>query len=367
MCDVKTGVELELWVVDEQGRLCDAGAVADAHERVEREFVDPLVEVRTAPHETASGLRSDLEELLSAAVRVAGANGKHLVPMGTPLTASACRANCERGRLFEAIYGSGIASAKNCAGTHVHFEKGDVLTQLNALTALDPALALVSSSPYYRGDRTATSARAQAYRTACGPAFRRYCDLWSYADGVEEWRSRVEAAYERFTAQAREKGVSTEAVERHFEPENTVLNPVRLQECQPTVEWRAPDATLPSQVLQLAVDVGSILADLEERSLEIGAPFPRGERGRLPAFPELRDLSRRAIRDGLASADVREYLEGFGFDLSAYEPISPLRSGPPTMDEPRARRVRLDQARRLREDLESLSADADRATVALPT
>ncbi|MWV65442.1 glutamate--cysteine ligase [Halorubrum sp. JWXQ-INN 858] len=364
MCEIKTGVELELWVIDRSGRLCDGREIAEAHERIKPEFIGPLVEIQTEPHENELELRRDLRRTLQTAMRAASAEGKQLVPLGTPLTASDASAHSERGRLLETIYGDGLKSAKNCAGTHVHFEKGDVIDQLNLLTALDPALALLSTSPYYSGKNGNDSSRAQAYRKLCGPEFRGFCDLWSYADSLEEWTERVDHMYEVFKRLSSERGVSPETVEEFFDPEDTVLNPVRLRECQPTVEWRAPDAALPSQIVQIAVDVGQLVSQTGDKPIEFGSPGVRSDRIRLPEFSELQELSHQAIRSGLGTVEVREYLRTMGFDLSKYQPLSPQLNGPPTLDESEARMLRLEQAQRLRTDVEGLTGDS---TISAPT
>ena len=360
--DITTGVEMEVWVVDEQGRLTDGGALADAHERIEPEFVGPLLEMQTEPHDSVADLRRDLEEVLATALEAAAAADRRLVPLGTPLTGVDAPADGERGRLFETIYGDGVVPAKNCAGTHVHFEQTDVVRQLNLLTALDPALALVSSSPYYRGERRQQSSRARAYRTGCGAAFRQFADLWSYAEGVDEWRARVDRAYEAFVRLAEERGVDAETVAANFEPENTVLNPVRLRRCQPTVEWRAPDSALPSQVLRLVADVRELVDRVETTPVEVGAPGPRYDRVGVPRFSELRDLSELAVERGLGARRVREYLRSFGLDPDAYRPIAEQIYGPAALSEATARELRLEYARRFREDVETLSADRTAVT-----
>jgi hypothetical protein len=328
MYDIKTGLELELWVIDSAGRLCDGQNIADASSQIQPEFIDPLIEVQTEPHGDESGLRHELQSTLRTAIRVAEADGKHLVPLGTPLTESNASANCERGRLFKTLYGDDVTSAKNCAGTHVHFEKRDVKDQLNVLTALDPALALVSSSPYYLGTRREDCARAQAYRKKYGPEFQQYCDLWGYADSVTQWNARVERMYDLFREQARRRGISPETVDRCFTPEDTVLNPVRLRECQPTVEWRAPDSALPSQVIRIATDVGSLVSQLDEKPVEFGTRGLRRDCIGLPTVSELRELSQQAIDTGLQSTEVRTYLRQLGFDSSQYQPRSPQIRGP---------------------------------------
>lgn len=357
MYSLTTGVELELWVVDETGRLCDGTEVTDAHRRIEPEFIDPLVEVKTTPHSSERGLRRDLQSTLRTAISAAQAAGKRLVPLGTPLTASDAAANCERGRAFETIYGSGIESAKNCAGTHIHFEQESVVDQINLLTALDPALALVSSSAYYTGTRGANSARSLAYRTDCGDEFRQYTGLWEYADSLADWRDRVTDRYDRFKQLAADRGVSNRTVEDLFAPEDTVLNPVRLRECQPTVEWRAPDATLPSQVVQLATDVERLVSHTGTASVGRGAPEVGRDSIQLPDFETLRDLSWRAIESGLDSPDVDAYLRDLGFDTSAYAPLSSGRNGPRQLSDSEARTRRLRQASRLQADVRQLCAE----------
>ncbi|NIB99568.1 glutamate--cysteine ligase [Halobacterium sp. R2-5] len=350
-----TGVELELWVVDQYGNLSDGRHVADAHDRIEPEFVPPLLEAQTEPRASEAALRRDLQEVLRAAIRKAEIRDQHLVPLGTPLTAAAADADTERGRLFERIYGDGVRSAKNCAGTHVHFEKGDPLEQLNLLTAVDPALALVSTSPYYCGEGVRSSARAHAYRRKCGADFHEFCELWKYADSLGEWRRRVDDAYESFKALAAERGVSPGTVEEHFEPEDTVLNPVRLRECQPTVEWRAPDAALPSEVLQLATDVRRLVEETEDKPVEVGAPGVYDDHIGVPEYPTLCGLSRAAINFGLEPTPVREYLDRLGFDSSAYDPLSPKIAGPKQVSESEARRIRLEQATRFETDVATLT------------
>ncbi|WP_232701891.1 glutamate-cysteine ligase family protein [Halobacterium wangiae] len=353
---VTTGIELELWVVDQDGCLCDGRQIADEHERIKPEFVGPLLEVQTEPCGSEAALRRDLQETLRTAIRAAHAGGNLLVPLGTPLTEADVACHDERGKLFEQIYGGGVKSAKNCAGTHVHFERGETVRQLNLLTALDPALALTSSSPYYCGQRGRSSSRAHAYRKQCGPEFRQFCDLWEYTDSVEEWQQRVDSAYEAFKSIAEDRGVSAATVEEYFEPENTVLNPVRLRRCQPTVEWRAPDAALPSEVVRLATDVAELVEQTEHKPVEVGRPGVFDDRIGVPEFDELYDLSRVAINFGLRPTPVQNYLRRMGFDSSAYRPLSLRLGGAGTLTETEACQLRLEQAHRFEADVAKLTA-----------
>lgn len=354
---------MEFWVVDEAGSLCDGSDLIDAHGNVEPEFVGPLVEVKTDPHDSEAALREDLQGTLRAVIGAAEDRGKRLVPLGTPLTTADFPAKDGRGELFERIYGAGVESAKNCAGTHMHFERENARRQLDVLTALDPALALVSTSPYYCGERMMASSRAYAYRTKCGKRFRRYCALWDYADDLEEWEERVEDLYGTFLDIAAEKGVDPDRVEEHFAPEDTVLNPVRLRHEQPTVEWRAPDTALPSQILRLTRDVGELVAATDRKPVEVGSVGVGADRIGVPKFDRLRTLSQLAIRSGLGAQPVRLYLQRLGLDPTAYQPISPDLRGPPTVSEADARTLRLKYAELLRQDVRTLDDEPDRPSV----
>lgn len=365
----KLGMEMEFWVVDERGELCDAADVVADHEQADPEFVGPLLEVQTGPHEREAALRRDLGETLESVLQTAAGFGKRLVPLGTPLTTADPPANGPRGDLYERIYGDGVLSAKNCAGMHVHFEKGAVERQLNLLTALDPALALVSSSPYYRGDRWMNSSRAAAYRTECGDPFERYCGLWPYVDSVAEWEDRVETAYGTFRQLAAERGVDPARVDDHFEPDDAVLNPVRLRQASPTVEWRAPDTTFPSQAVSLAFDVRRLVAQTESKPVTVTESLAEtgvdADAIRVPTFEALEEVSDAAIRLGLQSSQVWSYLGRFGFDRRAYDPIAVEFGGPGTLRAGEARELRLAFADRLEADVATLttepSAERDRS------
>ncbi|SFL12498.1 Glutamate-cysteine ligase family 2(GCS2) [Halogranum rubrum] len=348
------GLEVEYWVVDETGRLCDGRDLVDVHEHVMPEFVGPLLEIKTSPHEDVTALKRELQETLRTVLDAAEATGRYLVPLGTPLTEHDSPATSSRGELYEQIYGEFVASPKNCAGTHIHFEKTNVKRQLDLLTALDPTVALVSSSPYYCGSRTVHCARAQAYRRACGERFRPFCDLWSYPDSVDAWTETVHENFEEFVRIAADRGVDEATVRASFCPEDTVLAPVRLRHELPTVEWRAPDAALPSQLLQLAEDVDRLMTLTDSTPVVTGDPGVSDDEIRIPPFEELQSLSDEAIRWGLDSTRVCEYLKTMGFDTAQYDPLSAQLSGPGTLQPDEARQLRLDCAARLRADVEAL-------------
>ncbi len=348
------GMEIEYWVVNAAGELCAGEEIVASHDRISHEFVAPMIEFETPPSDDLDRVKRDLKEVLETALDAAHRKNKRLVPLGTPLVTETMPAISERGELLEQLYGEGLEYAKHCAGTHVHFDKRAVTDQLNLLTALDPMLAMVASSPYYDGQRLAHSSRAYVYRYETGKEFSRYRDLWAYADSMNEWNARLDAAYEELRALSGERGVSRAAFERHVEPENAVLTPVRLRLGSPTVEWRAPDTALPSQLLSLLGDVSGTVDLLSDRSLSIADDVGIGEGNiTIPTFSNLRDLTREAITEGRTPA-VEAYLDALEIDSTRYIPISEEISDPDRIDHERARELRLEYAGRLREDVASL-------------
>ena len=165
---MKGGFEAEYWVVDADGALTAGYDLAAAHELATPEFVDSLIEIRTPAVEHSADLAREFRTPLRAVLAAAETTDRHLLPLGTPLAQQTGSITSKRGSLLEAMYGDDIEPATNCAGTRLHFDRRTVLRQLNVLTALDPALALVNSSPYYRGMHLADSSRAYAYRRLSG-------------------------------------------------------------------------------------------------------------------------------------------------------------------------------------------------------
>jgi hypothetical protein len=352
---MQLGLEAEYWVVDGEGRLTDGRPLLGAHERAEGEFVAPMIEIATPPAPDVETLEREFLEALRAVLDGAEREGTHVVPLGTPITADALPAVTERGRFLERLYGPGLDAAKRCAGTHVHFEKRNVVEQVNLLTALDPALALVSSSPYYEGERLAYCSRAYAYRRRTGEAFSRYRDVWEYMESLGEWNARLGDAYDELRTLASERGIDDTTFERHVKPENAVLTPVRLRYGSPTVEWRTPDTALPSQILRLVGDVERLVRRTEELPLDVGdEPGANDEGITIPAFRGLETITRQAIFDGITD-DVAAYLRSMGIEPDPYEPIAAELAGPDRVDVDEARELRLRYADRLREDVAGLA------------
>jgi glutamate---cysteine ligase / carboxylate-amine ligase len=360
---MKTSIEVEYWVVDDDGKLAKAGDLVDVSEQVEGEFVRPLLEIKTTPCGSLEELRGEFVDHLRSAIEATRARNEHLVPLGTPLSDESIEYRPdERTAIQRRVLGEAFDHAKHCAGTHVHFEQDEVVDQLNALTALDPAFALLNTSPYYRGERVAACARPYVYRKGCYADHPEHGQLRAYAESVEGRERRLQERFEGFERLADGAGIDEERVEELFEPDDTVWTPVRLRRAFPTVEWRSPDAALPSQILRLVSEMAPIVRRTGEAPVSVDdeAVGVDDDGITLPAFETLERTVEEAMAHGLESPDVIDYLERMGLSPSHYRPIGPQIDGRSEVSPRTARRLRLRYARRLERDVERLSTTSRR-------
>ncbi len=363
---MKTSLEVEYWVVDDDGDLVAPDTLLDVSDRIDPEFVEPMLELKTTPCSSPTELRSEFHSLLADVVEAAHERNRRLVPLATPLCAAPSELPYREKRgtdVQRRTVGPAFDDARFCAGTHLHFEQSNVVDQLNALTAIDPAFALVTSSSHYRGEPILPCARPYLYRRSCYAACPDQGQLWPYVDSVDEWEARLESAYEGFRERALERGVDPDAFDAEFAPYDAVWTPVRLRAAMPTVEWRSPDTALPSQILQLAEEVYSIVERADAQGTVVEPPSLAADGGRravgheqegpvrLPPFDEVEAATDAAIHRGLADAGVRRYLRRVGLTPSAYQPLA--RRHPDTrLTKRQARTYRLDAASRLELEVE---------------
>lgn len=314
---MKVGLELEYWVINEEGELTSAREISDALEFAEQEFVEPLLEIKTEPHEDIDELEEEIRYKISRILKEAGEHGLEITPLGTLLNSGQIeKVSSRRGEIQQEIVGENLEAAKRVAGTHVHLEKENVRNQLNILTALDPALALLNSSPYYQGENLGSSSRNQAYRYLCYRDFPGHGQLWSYVDSVDEWEERIQERFQEFKETGKEKGIPEEEIDEHFSAEDALWTPVRLRYDFPTVEWRAPDTSKPGQVIEMLEDIKEVVEKASEKGLNT-------EKGiEVPEFDKLQKLSKKAIKNGLEDEEVRDYLSEMGFTPEKYENTS---------------------------------------------
>lgn len=354
---MKKAIEVEYWVIDSDGALTIPEELTDVSEYTEEEFVEPLFEMKTPPCETMAELRATFIDQLDDILARADELDKLLVPLGTPINCEEIeRLSSERGRIQKRVIGTEFDYASYCAGTHLHFEQQNVVDQLNVLIALDPALALLSSSPYFQGTDVANSARAYLYRKKCYEDYPKHGQLWDYVDTVGEWETRLQHRFEEFKAAAIDAGVSGDDVDANFSPNTAVWTPVRLREEMPTVEWRSPDASLPSQILDLAREMNAVMERIPNSVVRIGGD--EAEIGQdaitIPTFEVVCDHAEEAIHEGIESGTLGEYLQELGFDVRAYDTITREIGGRETVSQREARDLRVKYATQLKEDVRGL-------------
>jgi gamma-glutamyl:cysteine ligase YbdK (ATP-grasp superfamily) len=353
---IRRSIEVEYWVTDRDGRLTPAGDLLDASPGADQEFVEPLVEIKTTPCETTRALREELFTRLADVLDRADDRDKRVVPLATPLGGDdVTERPSDRTRVQNRVVGDDFAYVRHCAGTHIHVEQqpGRAVDQLNTLIALDPALALVNSAPYFDGRRLATGARSKLYRRMAYADVPHQGWLWRYVDDTDEWDRRLERRYDDFVTAAVEAGVDRRTVEANFDPESAIWTPVQFRETFGTVEWRSPDAALPTQVVRLADDVAAVVDRLRDADVTVG-----GSRGvvsvdeiALPDFDTVLGYVDEAIDPGLDSPALRSYLGRMGFDVDAYQPLSPTLDASDSLTPADVRRLRLDAADRLERDV----------------
>ena len=365
---MKKSIEVEYWVIDREGELTTPDSLTELSSHVEGEFVEPLYEIKTEPCETIDELRREFVGRLSVVLDEAHERDLLLVPLGTPIDGGEIdRLPDERSRIQERVIGENFRYTKHCAGTHVHFEQRNVADQLNALIALDPAFALLNTSPYFRGERIADGARSHIYRKRGYEQYPKHGQLWEYTESVGQWERRLERRFEEFTQAAVEAGIAADSVDAHFTPDDVVWTPVRLRSTFPTVEWRSPDAARPSQILALVREMSAIMDRLHDSVVSIQDGKSRdaiedrvGWMGSdefvLPSFEDVSSLVDDAIHDGMGSDRLAAYLDRMGFDREQYEPPSRTMTAT-SVSERDARALRLEHARRLEEDVAALARE----------
>lgn len=362
---IPRSVEVEYWVTDDEGRLTQPGELVSASPGAEREFVRPLLEIKTTPCRSTAELRSELFERVGDVLRRADEVGKRLVPLATPATPDEIEElDSDRTRIQNRVVGRDFRYVRHCAGTHVHVEQqpGRVAEQINAFIALDPALALVNSSPYFEDTRLTDGARSELYRRRAYETVPHQGRLWRYIDDTAEWNRRLERRYEAFVTAALEAGIDRRTVAANFEPETAVWTPVQPRDRFGTVEWRSPDSALPTQVVRLADHLADVAATLRDTDVRI-----EGERGSvtddavvLPEFATVLELVDDATAEGLRSERLRRYLDRMGFAVDAYDPLAREVDRGPELSPAAARRMRLECADRLEDEVRQAEpVDAD--------
>lgn len=334
---MKLGVEIEFWTVNNKGNLTSCEKLVNELDFAEKEFVKPLYEIKTSPHESLEELTNSIEYKIKTSIEKAGEHNLKLVPTGTPLNSGKIEAlKSERGLIQQEIIGENLKHAKKVAGFHIHFEREDTVKQLNTLTALDPALSLLNSSPYYQGNPIAASSRNKIYRYRCYRDFPQHGQLWDYTESLAEWEERMQKRFSEFKQAGLKKGLDEQQIEDNFTAGDALWTPIRLRENYPTVEYRSPDTAMPSQIKLFLKDIVKAMRERENKPL--------------PKFKKVKKLSREAIEKGKTD-NVERYLRRYGFKTSEYRNKRTFTKKD-SLSRKQACKIRLDEAKRMKTDLQ---------------
>jgi gamma-glutamyl:cysteine ligase YbdK (ATP-grasp superfamily) len=160
MSKVLYGPELELTVIDENGNLSNrasslVSAVPD--ENVALEIVETMLEVHCKPSSSISILHDRLTETVSNIIHTGNKMGIRLAPCSTITADKELEVfnNNYYHAMLDVLGDSGRESLKHFMGTHVHIDIGhdkeEIMNQYTLATAMDPAFAFMSSTPFYFG------------------------------------------------------------------------------------------------------------------------------------------------------------------------------------------------------------------------
>ncbi|MFP4218772.1 MAG: glutamate-cysteine ligase family protein [Salinarchaeum sp.] len=356
---MRIGIEIEYWLIDEDGALAPVDPVIDACGGVDPEMTNRLLEVKTPPCDSIIELVETLRDRLESVVEAARRRGLRLVPLGTPLgDPTLPHRETTRMAVQQAVLGDAFDHAGYCAGMHLHFEQEEPFDQLRALTALDPSFALVNTSPYYRGERIARCARPKIYRRQCYREFPGHGQLWEYPKSLAEWRQRIDSRFDTFLEAATAHGFDVDTVEDTFSAADAIWSPVCLRDDLGTVEWRTPDAAPPLDLLHLAADVMQVMTTATDRGTVIGTGPHSGPELRLPPFDSLQRRIDIAINHGVADNTVTRHLARLGFDLDSYQPLAGGIDLRRPLDQSTVRRLRQRAADRFERDLGQLQTQS---------
>lgn len=293
---LKAGIELELHLIDRDGRLApraDDLLAQTGSNLWTYECSLSMIEIHSSPESSVQALDESLRTQVKAAAEVADSLGLRLMPSSTigpdvPLARPGTRY-----RAKEVLLAATRPLEYQIAGTHVHVDSGaQVHERFNLLTWMDPLFAAVSSTPFLAGTNGVNCHRVQTYRRNVFEQFPEYGSLLGYFEDDASLVGRFHDLHERWIERLAHEGLDAEG----FSPLNTYWGPVRLS--SRTVEARGLDSnTVGMTVAAAAAYLGAA------RSQDAGLGYER------TGIERIRELEELGFRYGVRADPVREHLE----------------------------------------------------------
>jgi len=372
------GLEIELFIIDSEGRLVDEApqllkaiegkpVARHATKELSKCMIELTSKEAAGVDECAPGVISDLSDLHDEALKL----GLRLLPLGThpgrgmPKLHTSVWYDAKK-----SVLGEDVVKEGRISGFHFHYglpegivdgqtnmiqrvgrseSKDTFISQYNLLTACDPAmLTFCQCSPIWMGFNWAKDCRVLVYRDLKaikgGKVLRGihyylpvFGSLPEYEYTVEDLRVMAETRKAGWLKLLEQKRYPTNEI-AGYPTLKFVWGPIRVNKVG-TFEYRGLDMNHPEVNLSASKLIFAALDAIERLSLKalpsdigIEEPFLREDDTLyLPPHATLEHLERQSVINGFESADVRKYcsalldfVAGSGASLEGTEPLSQM-------------------------------------------
>lgn len=300
----KTGFEVELLLVDQEGRVSnEADRILSHIERKElkhevmKECCHSYIEMGVYPRIYVRNVATKFLEDMLGVLEVAERFGLGFYPMAMyPYAYTPEMRSSEWYGVKERIFGEKWHYAGRCAGFHFHYslpsgifnyddrllneharrsEKQKAINSYNFGTAIDPALTtLTQSSPMYQGKRLAKGSRLLLYRGGDAldydglyTSYQRFGALQNYAITYEDLIERGDERYERWLEIVEKAGGDLGEVKKKNKLDIS-WNPVKVNKVG-SIELRNMDMNYPSTLMAVSILTKYALRDLQRKETEV--------------------------------------------------------------------------------------------------
>lgn len=292
-----------------------------------KEGTDAQVEINSQPANTISELEKDVKKRILLLEEICqdhasfpipaseyGAGKGKLRGMSDPVK--------NRGPIYLALLGkNALEELRAYSGIHLHLSQipGRELEQAHLLQALDPlSYALTSTSPIsYQGVNSLNCHRINSFRNNVFKEFPLHAKLQPYPSALNEVDAQDTIRWEQWRDALEKGSPSLEGYLNLFKPENTGYAPIRKRDqISPTGTFEV--RSFDSAPLDVALAVFAFYKGLHDNLLSNQRPIKIAEKNQPPSFNKeeivlpnydtLQHLETEAIKKGMKSIPIKEYL-----------------------------------------------------------
>lgn len=352
-----TGFEIELFMIDRNGRVVDGADIllkkvpSERALSIKKECSASMIEIATTPHEMVKDTMLSLLDELEWLVTEAEKENLLLLPLGTyPGEFNPTMRQDASYKIQESIFGKQrFAIAGRCVGFHSHFTlprgifdsktqvlrmimhskiKDSLLHSYNFLIAADPALTtFMQSSPFYQGRYVGKDARIIMYRGGKSldspdglyANMETFGSLPHYIPTVFDMMNLIEERFNDWNTLIKKIGLNVRSISQYGSILDTVWNPVKINP-HGTIETRGMDVNHPQYCAGMGVILKFILRKIQEEhysvipsEIGINTPFKRVEDNiYVPPFSYVKNtMQKLAAYQGFESEEVYNYCKRF--------------------------------------------------------